>query len=155
MVVKDIESIKRLYDDLRAKREVLNWHEFADKIKYKRPYLSRVLNGHEPLTEELLKAVNDTFCTKAVSRETNVENSTDWKEEYLKLAKEHMELLKQKPGKINLDELKDLVESNSSESLRFLKVNLALLTDLYDHLVKASEKDEALSAKIEEILKED
>lgn len=59
--VKTINDIKKLYEILKKARTILNWGEFSDKIKYDRTYISRVLNEHEPLTNEILEKINIAF----------------------------------------------------------------------------------------------
>lgn len=68
--VKSVVDVKNLYKILKGMRKVLNWGEFSDQIGYDRTYVSRVLNGHEPLTADLLGKINATFdVTGNVSRE--------------------------------------------------------------------------------------
>lgn len=62
-MAKSIADIKNLYKSLKKSRIVLNWGEFANEINYDRAYISRVVNGHEPLTEELLSVINSKFGT--------------------------------------------------------------------------------------------
>jgi hypothetical protein len=68
----DIPAIKELYRELKKARMILKWEEFADKIGYDRTYVSRVINGHEPLTQDLIDKIKNTFPngTKNVPRGT-------------------------------------------------------------------------------------
>lgn len=69
---KEILQIRALYDELKKARTVLTWDEFADEIKKDRTYISRVMNGHEPLTEQIKDAIEKRFgTTKNVPRGTN------------------------------------------------------------------------------------
>jgi transcriptional regulator with XRE-family HTH domain len=56
---KDLNEtrIKEEYKELKKRRIVLTMEEFSQKIGYGRTYLSRVLNGHEPLTDDIKRKV--------------------------------------------------------------------------------------------------
>jgi transcriptional regulator with XRE-family HTH domain len=73
--VKDIEGVKKLFKQLKRDRKVLNWQEFADEVDLSRTYISRVLNKHEPLTDEFLDKINNAFhCdTETVNNGTKKE----------------------------------------------------------------------------------
>lgn len=56
-----ISTIKELFQDLKKCRKILNWGEFADKIEKDRTYMSRIMNGHEPLTDTVREVIFSTF----------------------------------------------------------------------------------------------
>lgn len=57
--IDSLKAIDALYAHLKKDRIVLSWQEFADRINRDRTYVSRVRNGHEPLTPEFLNAVQE------------------------------------------------------------------------------------------------
>lgn len=70
----NVKEIKALYADLKKARTIMTWGEFAGQIESDRTYISRVMNGHEPLTRGLQKKIFEKFIntTKNVSRETKI-----------------------------------------------------------------------------------
>lgn len=69
----DIKDIRELYKRLRKDRIVLTYGEFSEKMGYHRTYISRVLNGHEPLTKDIIDRINSTsfYDTKNVPHGTS------------------------------------------------------------------------------------
>jgi hypothetical protein len=61
MEIKNVNDIRSLYEELKKSRQLKNWGEFADMIGYDRTYISRVVNEHEPLTDEVKNKIIDTF----------------------------------------------------------------------------------------------
>lgn len=75
--IKSVSDIKTLYQDLKNNRRLVkNWEEFSDKIGYDRTYISRVVNEHEPLTDEVKDKIKEVFIntTKNVTRSAGTEN---------------------------------------------------------------------------------
>jgi plasmid maintenance system antidote protein VapI len=100
MAVNNIEGIKKLFAQLKKDRKVLNWGEFADAVGYDRTYISRVINGHETLTADLLKVINNTTFgeTKDVVHTTNNvvdESVVKSKDQTIGELKAHIETLKE------------------------------------------------------------
>lgn len=69
----NVSWIKQLFADLKKRRLVMTWQEFAEKVGYDRTYISRVINGHESLTEELVKKIRETDF-ESTENVTNVTN---------------------------------------------------------------------------------
>lgn len=72
----DVNDIKTLYGELKKKRTILNWAEFAEKIGFSRSHLSAVINGKEELTPDLVKAIERVF----VNPTNNVGHGVDAKD---------------------------------------------------------------------------
>lgn len=75
--IKTANDIKHLYQELKTARIIKNWDEFAEKIKYGRSYVSRVVNGHEPFTPELKHAIIDTFLNETKNVTSDVTKKND------------------------------------------------------------------------------
>lgn len=78
--LKTIDDIKNAYNRLKSERKVLNWGEFSELVGYDRTYVSRVLNEHEPLTQEMLDKIsiklNETENVPHGTSESNSQNGT-------------------------------------------------------------------------------
>lgn len=72
MPVHDIKSIREYYKKLKDQRLVRTWEEFSKKVGYGESYIPRVINNHVPLTDEVLKKINDAKFDEM--KETNNEN---------------------------------------------------------------------------------
>jgi hypothetical protein len=98
--INSVDDIKTLFKDLKQRRVIITWAEFADKVEYDRTYVSRVINGHEPLTEDFKAKIKKTFrdVTKNVaSGEKGVFNDLHFEDEDLgkiigELKEENIEL---------------------------------------------------------------
>lgn len=151
----DGEKIKQLRQDKGLTQE-----DFAEKMKmYAKKYARKEKQGDFNEVErkklvEILRVPLEMLI-KSQNGKPAANAEIDWREKYIQLQQDYIELLKGKSGKITQEELRDLISASSSDLLRFLKVNTAILGELYDQLVKPSEKDKALGAKIEEAMKED
>lgn len=132
MKVKDVASIKEYYALLKKDRKVMNWQEFAERIGYDRTYVSRVLNGHETLTQDFVDKINNAKFSTAdyVSHETE------------DVTKKYIALL-EKQNDINLKSIKMAID-----------VNQVLLESLFRALVGDPEKDKSLIEKIQKVLQE-
>lgn len=151
----DGEKIKQLRQDKGLTQE-----DFAEKMKmYAKKYARKEKQGDFNEVErkkivEILR-VPIEMLIKSQNGKAVLNGDIDWREKYIQLQQDYIELLKGKTVKVTQEELKDLITTNSSDLLRFLKVNLAILGELYEQLVKPSEKDKVLGARIEEAMKED
>lgn len=127
-----IESIKSQYKSLKERRLLLNWEELAEIINYDRTYISRVMNGHENLTEELESAIQQAFKNLTnnvppISAKTpaEVQALTFSKGELIKLFRDIADTADQK---IEAERRKS--EEARKETEKILKENNAYLQDL-------------------------
>lgn len=113
MEIESVDDIKSLYERLKDARIVKNWDEFSKRIDYDRTYVSRVVNGHEPLSPDLINAIVKEF----INPTKNVSSADIWlkipEPEFQKLILEELRQLKATANILKLTVAKNSAKINN------------------------------------------